>query len=331
MQFHYPKFIPLANLPTPIEKLERLSRNLDGPDVYIKRDDLTGCAVSGNKIRKLAFTVAEAFDQGADTLITCGGIQSNHARATAMVAAQMGMACHLVLWGESPEEKTGNLFLDQLVGAEIQFIPQNSADEINSILDETAYQLRQEGRKPYIIPEGASNEIGYFGYIQAAEEIKHQIEAQNLKFDTMITAVGSGGTLGGLVLGNMLFDLNVEPIGINVNHTATYFQNRISSVIEQMIEKYDWKMKLPRESIRLIDGYVGRGYALSRPEELSLIYEVARLEGIILDPVYTGKALFGLRDQIQKGRFVRGQKILFIHTGGIFGIFPKSQEFEAIL
>lgn len=330
MQLVYPKFLSLAKLPTPIEKLERLSSTWKGPDIYVKRDDLTGCVVSGNKIRKLAFTVAEAVDQGADTLITCGGIQSNHARATAVVAAKMGMACHLVLWGEFPEERTGNLLLDQLVGAEIQFVSQDSAGQMNAILNDTAQQLRQKGKNPYIIPEGASNEIGYFGYIQAAEEIKHQIETLRLSFDAVITAVGSGGTLGGLILGNVFFGLNIEPIGINVNHTAHYFQDRILGVVNQMSKKYHWKLKLSRESIRLIDGYVGKGYAITRPEELSLISEVARLEGLILDPVYTGKAMFGFRDQIRKGRFHKGQKILFLHTGGIFGVFPKNQEFQTI-
>jgi D-cysteine desulfhydrase len=331
MKFTYPKFLPLANLPTPIERLERLSNAWDGPDIYVKRDDLTGCAVSGNKIRKLAFSVAEAMDQGADTLITCGGIQSNHARATALVAARIGMACRLILWGEPPKSYQGNLLLDRLVGADIQFIPFDSFSDIESILADTAQQLRQSGKRPYIIPEGASNEIGYFGYIQAAEEIQHQLKEMRLKMDYIITAVGSGGTLGGLVLGQVFFGLNAEPIGINVNHTASYFQDRISGVIDRMIEKCGWKLKLPSSSIRLIDGYVGKGYAVSRPEELSLIAEVARLEGLILDPVYTGKAMFGLRDQIRKRRFTKGQKILFLHTGGIFGVFSKNREFEESL
>ena len=328
MKFTYPKFLPLANLPTPIEKLERLSDAWGGPDIYVKRDDLTGCAVSGNKIRKLAFSVAEALDQSADTLITCGGIQSNHARATAVVAARTGMACQLLLWGKQPNVYQGNLLIDRLVGADIQFIPSDSFSEMESVLADTAQQLRQNGKRPYIIPEGASNEIGYFGYIQAAEEIQCQLEEMDLEMDVIITAVGSGGTLGGLILGQIFFGLKAEPIGINVNHTASYFQNRISGVVDWMIKKYVWKLKLPKTSIRLIDGYVGKGYAISRPEELSLIAEVARLEGLILDPVYTGKALFGLRDQIRQGRFTKGQKILFLHTGGIFGVFPKNREFE---
>ncbi len=328
MRFTYPKFLPLANLPTPIEKLERLSDAWSGPEIYVKRDDLTGCAVSGNKIRKLAFSVAEALDQGADTLITCGGIQSNHARATAVVAAKTGMACRLILWGKRPNVYQGNLLLDRLVGAEIQYLPQDSFSDMESILDDTARQLREKGKRPYIIPEGASNEIGYFGYIQAAEEIQHQLETMNLKMDAVITATGSGGTLGGLVLGQVFFGLKAEPIGINVNHTASYFQDRISGIIERMIQKYSWELELPKPFIRLVDGYVGKGYAVSRPEELSLIAEVARLEGLILDPVYTGKAMFGLRDQIEKGRFTKGQKVLFLHTGGIFGVFPKSQKFE---
>jgi len=331
MRFTYPKFIPLANLPTPIEKLERISDAWGGPEIYVKRDDLTGCAVSGNKIRKLVFSVAEALDQGADMLITCGGIQSNHARATAVVAARTGISCRLILWGEPPKSCQGNLLIDRLAGADIQFVPQHSFADMESILADAARQLREKGKRPHIIPEGASNEIGYFGYIQAAEEIQHQLKEMDLEVDYIITAVGSGGTLGGLVLGRIFFGPEAEPIGINVNHTASYFQDRISGIIGRMIEKYGWKLELPKPSIRLIDGYVGKGYAVSRPEELSLIAEVARLEGLILDPVYTGKAMFGLRDQIRKGKFTKGQKVLFLHTGGIFGIFPKYLEFEESL
>jgi len=330
MTFQYPKSIPLANLPTPITKLERLSEKWGGPEIYAKRDDLTGCALSGNKIRKLEFSVAEAIDLGSDILITCGGIQSNHARATAVTATRVGMESFLVLRGDPPSEFEGNLFLNRLVDAQFQFITKEAYEDVDTIMAEVAEALRKQGKRPYIIPEGASNEIGYFGYIRAAEEISQQLKMMNLKIDTIVLPTGSGGTLGGLLLGQRFFELKAQPRGINVCDTAPYFQDRIHDVILKMISKYGWDLTISKEEITLIDGYVGEGYALSRPEELELIAEVARMEGLILDPVYTGKAMFGLRDQIRHGRFKKGEKILFLHTGGMFGLFINNKLFNDI-
>lgn len=330
MDFQYPRSTPLANLPTRIEKLENLSELFRGPEIYIKRDDLTGCALSGNKVRKLEFSVAEAIGLGADTLITCGGIQSNHARATAMAAAKMGMHSFLVLRGEGNAESEGNFFLDKLAGAEFQFITKEAYEKVDDIMAEVAETLHKKGRRPYIIPEGASNEIGYFGYIRAAEEISGQVEEIGVDFDYIVTATGSGGTLGGLILGKRFFGLKAQVIGFNVCDTADFFQDRIHAVITGMISKYGWDLDISRYEISLIDGYVGEGYALSRPEELELLTEVTRTEGIVLDPVYTGKTMFGLRDQIRQGRFRRGEKVLFLHTGGIFGLFPGREALENV-
>ena len=328
MAFWYPKSIPLANLPTRIEKLKTLSEMWGGPEIYVKRDDLTGCTLSGNKVRKLEFAVAEALEAGADTLVTCGGLQSNHARATAVAAAKVGMHSLLILRGEEGSREGGNLFLDRLLGAEVQFITPEAYETVDDLMAGIAETLRKQGRKPYVIPEGASNETGYFGYVRAAEEILEQSRETGLNVDVIVTATGSGGTLGGLVLGCKLFGLKVQPVGINVCSTAEAFQERIHGVIRRMIAKYDWDFDVAKDEIVLIDGYVGEGYALSRPEELALITDVARLEGVVLDPVYTGKAMFGLRDQIRRGRFRKGQRILFLHTGGIFGLFPKQGAFE---
>ena len=330
MKLQYPSSISLANLPTPIQKLERLSAAWGGPEIYIKRDDLTGSAISGNKVRKLEFSVAEALNRGADTLITCGGIQSNHARATALAAVKMGMRSFLVLRGEETSEYEGNIFLDKLFGAEFQFITPEAYEDVDNLMVEVAELLRKKGRKPYIIPEGASNEIGYFGYIRTAEEISDQLEKMGLEVDFIVTAVGSGGTLGGLILGKRFFGLSGQPIGINVCDTADYFQDRISGVITRMISKYGWDLEVSEDEIILIDGYVGEGYALSRPEELKFITEVARMEGIVLDPVYTGKTMFGLREQIRQGRFKKGESVLFIHTGGLFGMFPQRMAFQEV-
>ena len=224
----------------------------------------------------------------------------------------------------------GNLFLDRLVGAEIRFITPEDYSNVNAIMEEIAEELQADGRKPYVIPEGASNPVGTFGYTRAAQEIGEQMGQHGGPFDVVITATGSGGTLGGLLMGKKVFDLSFQPMGINVCDSAEYFQDRIQNMLDEMIDAYDLNVEIEREEIVLIDGYVGEGYAISRPEELTFMSDVARMEGIVLDPVYTGKAMFGLRDQIRQGRFSRGQRILFIHTGGIYGLFPKQSDFDAV-
>lgn len=327
MRLQFPKSVPLANMGTRIEKLERLTHALGGPEIYIKRDDETGSDLSGNKVRKLEFVIADAQAKGADTLVTCGGIQSNHARATAIIGARLGMKSFLVLRGDETDEYDGNLFLDKLVGAEFKFITEEEYEIVDDIMADVAKELRVQGRSPYIIPEGASNEIGVWGYIKAAKEIKDQIGETSLHIDHIVCAVGSGGTHAGLLLGSRLFGIEAEIVSLNVGKTADYFVDRIYGIIKKTEEQFGLERHISRDEIRVIDGYVGEGYALSRPEEIHFIEEIAKLEGIILDPVYTGKALFGLVDQIRKGRFSKEAKILFIHTGGIFGLFPKRDMF----
>jgi D-cysteine desulfhydrase len=328
MQPNEPGRVGLARLPTPIHKLERMTELLGGPEIFIKRDDLTGIGLSGNKIRKLEYLLAAAGEQGADTLITCGGIQSNHARATAVAAAQNGMNTVLVLRGESATPYDGNVLLDRLVDAEIRLVtPEQYAERIGEIMEEMAAELRGAGRRPYIIPEGGSNPLGVWGYIRAAGEIGDQLETMGLEPDVIITAVGSGGTHAGLSIGRKLFDLSARVVGFNVCDTAEHFRTLIGRLATGTIERYGLPVQVAADEIELIDGYVGRGYALSRPEELELIRTVARMEGLFLDPVYTGKAFFGLADQIRQGRFGKDHRILFVHTGGIYGLFtPEKRE-----
>jgi D-cysteine desulfhydrase len=319
-----PGRIELANLPTKIEKLERFSKELGGPNIYIKRDDQTGTEFSGNKVRKLEFTVKQALDMGCDMLITCGGIQSNHARATAAVAAKLGMSSYLVLRTKENIKPDGNHFIDKLLGANIKFItPEDYSNRRMEVMEELKEEMTLKGYKPYIIPEGASNGIGNFGYFKAMEEIIQQEKELGIKFDTIVTAVGSGGTYGGLILANELYEHDAKIYGINVCDDAEYFQNRIYCILNESVKYINKSLSMCKEEINIIDGYVGRGYALSRPEELEFIHEIGRLEGVILDPVYTGKAMYGLKDQIMKGNFKDSSNILFIHTGGLFGLFPK--------
>jgi len=328
MELSFPKKLNLAQTPTPIQKLERLSESLGGPTLYIKRDDLTGSGLSGNKVRKLEFTLYEALQEGADTVITCGGIGSNHARATAVAARQLGLTPVLVLRGKPGDYPDGNLLLDSLLGAELKFISRedysNSRDEI---MRELADRLEAEGHHAYVIPEGASNAIGAWGYANAFGEVLQQIAERRLEIDAIVFAVGSGGTQAGLLIGRSASGWDGEILGVNVCDDEAFFKQRIGHILDNFQQKYSTPLSVSENDIHLIDGYVGRGYALNRPEELQIIKEVAQLEGIFLDPTYTGKAMFGLMDQIKKGRFKKGQHVLFIHTGGIFGLFPKRQMF----
>lgn len=324
-----PEKISFANLPTKIEKLERFSKKLGGPQIYIKRDDQTGTEISGNKIRKLEFSVKEALDQGCNLLITCGGIQSNHARATAAAAAKMGMASCLVLRTNKEEPLEGNYFLDKVLGAQVRFITSEEySNRRMEIMEEIGEEMKKEGYKPYIIPEGASNGIGTFGYYEAMKEIMVQEKEMGVKFDAIVVAVGSGGTYAGLFLAHKAMNHTAQIYGVNVCDDENYFKNRIYDILHESFGYTNVQVDFSNDEIHILDGYVGRGYAQSRPEELDFIHELAKSEGVILDPVYTGKAMYGLAQEIKKGTFENCENILFVHTGGLFGLFPKKDMFS---
>lgn len=311
--------IILANLPTKIEKLEKLSKEL-GKNIYIKRDDQTGTEVSGNKVRKLEFSVKEALDNNCDYLITCGGIQSNHARATAAVAAKLGMGSYLVLRGREDNELEGNYFLDKLLGARIKFItPEEYSNNRAQIMEDIKDELSKEGHRAYIIPEGASNGVGSLGYYNAMLEILEQQKQMGIKFDAIACSVGSGGTYSGLYYGNKVTDNGAKVYGINIAGDKEYFLNIVEALLHELVKYTGQQIPINRDDINIIDGYPGLGYAISRYEEIEFIKHLAQLEGIILDPVYTGKAMYGLVQEIKKGTFDEHNNILFIHTGGIFG------------
>jgi len=325
-----PERLNIANLPTKIEELTRFSAKIGGPTLYVKRDDQTGLELSGNKIRKLEYSLKEAVSMGADTLITCGGIQSNHCRATAAAAAKLGLESCLVISGNETEIPDGNHFLNLLFGAEINFITQdeytNSRMEIMQNINE---KLSLQGKKGYVIPEGASNGIGSFGYFNAMEEIFSQEKELNIKFDAVVVAAGSGGTYAGLFHANKINNNNARIIGINIrNDDDGYFKDAISDILHESFSYTDRMIDFTKDEIEIINGYVGDGYAMSRPVELEFIRELAKTEGIILDPVYTGKAMLGLVHEIKKGMFKDCKNVLFIHTGGLFGLFPKKNQFH---
>ena len=333
----FPPQIHLAQLPTPVQPLRRLSKKF-GVELYVKRDDLTGIALSGNKIRKLEFVLADALAQKADTVITCGGGQSNHCRATAIAAAMLDLDCRLLLRTpdpSNPPEPEGNILLDRMAGAEIVWITPDEYQQRDELMAREAASLQENGRKVYCIPEGASNALGALGYIRAAEELVNDIAntvGGGNQPCTIINAAGSGGTSAGLILGAKIFDLNARIASVNVSSDRDYFVRAIGNICERAIADYQLNLNFDRQrDVEIIDGYVGLGYALSQAEELDLICEVARIEGIFLDPVYTGKAFFGMIQELKRDPKCFGERIVFMHTGGLFGLFPKAEQISPLL
>lgn len=323
-----PGRIPLANLPTPVHKLENLSRSL-GVQLFLKRDDMTGAEASGNKVRKLEFVVHQALGEGAKVLITCGGLQSNHARATAVVARRLGLDCHLVLRGRPEGTWGGNLLLDRLLGATFTFLPEDEFTEGHpEAMEEAGRRFLARGRKACLIPMGASNPTGTFGYAAAYEEILKQEACLEAPFDVIACAVGSGGTYAGLWLGSILHGSRHRILGIPVCDSGAVFTPIVRELVMKCLERLSAAPSLEGSLPEFVDGYVGRGYALNTPEEMDFITEIAGSEGVILDPVYTGKAFMGLLSEMKAGRLPDARRVLFIHTGGIFGLFPKAAEFR---
>lgn len=322
------KKLQLASLPTPIEKLSKLSQKVN-KEIFIKRDDLTDIIASGNKIRKLEYSIKEAIDSNCDVLITCGGMQSNHCRATAALAAKLGLKCVLLLRKEIGDNSiNGNAFLNHVLGADVIIKEYKDFQKNkNQYLNDLKKEYEDKGFHPYIIPMGASNGIGTLGYIDAYKEIVDYENENNITFDTIVCALGSGGTYTGLYIGNEIFDKKKDIVGINVCDNKEYFQKEIHRIILETLPLIN-KKSIDESHIHIIDGYVGNGYAQSREIERKEIIKLAQLEGIILDPVYTGKTYFGLINELNKGTFDKAKNILFIHTGGIYGLLAKADEFK---
>jgi D-cysteine desulfhydrase len=320
--------LSLANIPTKIVKAERLSKEL-GVNLFIKRDDQTGTELSGNKIRKLEYALKEAVDKGCTRIITTGGLQSNHCRATTAAATLLGLKTTLLLRVTDSTKIEGNYFLDKLFGAEVIFCsPEEYRNSRNEIMKMLANERDAKGDCCYIVPEGASFGIGSLGYFKAMEEIVEQERVMGINFDTVVIAVGSGGTHSGLYLANKYYNLGKRVIGFAVCDNSEYFSGRIHSINIEALEHLEFNVESSAEEIEINDKYVGIGYAISRKEELDFISYVASLEGIVFDPVYTGKAMYGLYSEIKNGKLTGAKNILFIHTGGLFGLFPKQDQFE---
>jgi len=312
-----------------LHRLDRLSE-LWGGEIWIKRDDLTGSGLSGNKVRKLEYLLADALTRGADTVITCGGVQSNHCRATALAAVQSRLKCSLLLRGTPPPELEGNLFLDRLAGAEIRFLSEDRYyNHLDEELQQTIEAIKSRGGIPYIIPEGGSNHIGAQGYVQAAAELRGQCDQLGLQPKRIICATGSGGTHAGLWFGVKSLNWDVEVWSVSVSYKREETASLIRNIILNMITNAKVPLTCSLEDIIVLDGYRGLGYAKADEREFKVIIEMARKEGIILDPVYTGKAARAIKEETQAGR-MPGTTI-FCHTGGVFGLFPFRRGLEAEL
>jgi D-cysteine desulfhydrase len=324
-----PPRLSLARLPTPLPRSRRIGPAL-GVNLYWKRDDLTGIELSGNKIRKLEFLFADAEASGADTVVTCGGEQSNHCRATAFAAAQRGLGCVLLLRvpdPSAPPAPAANSLLDRVAGAQIRYVSfaeYRRRDEIFAVVED---ELRRAGRRPYRIPEGGSNALGAWGYVAAVEELREQIAALGPASApppiTIAYAAGSGGTGAGLELGLRLGGwTDARALGFAVCDDRAFFQQRIAEIAGDASRRWNLGVTLAPDDVAVDDRFIGPGYARSTPEMLALIPEVARADGPVLDPVYTGKAFFGLRTSIERSELAREGTVVFLHTGGIFGLFP---------
>jgi D-cysteine desulfhydrase len=330
--FKVPPRIELARTPTPLLPLARAGAAFGlAEQFFVKRDDLTGSTLSGNKVRKLEYLLAAARAEGADTVVTCGGEQSNHCRATAIAAAELGMASVLMLRTDDPAHPPApeaNILLDRVVGAEIRWVSREEYRRRAEIFDEIVAGLRARGRKPYVIPEGGSNALGSWGYVGCVDELAAQLPPGPA---TIVYATGSGGTGAGLLLGVKLRKLPWRVVGVNVCDDRDYFVRVIGTIVEEAIRRFALPIELARDEIEILDGYVGRGYAKSRPEELAALRDLARLEGVVLDPVYTGKAWFGLRSELERDRRAFGERVVFLHTGGLPGLLAKAGELAPLL
>lgn len=313
--------LKFAHLPTPIEPLARLSAALNGPRLLIKRDDQTGLGLGGNKTRKLEFLVAEAQSHAAQTLITAGAVQSNHCRQVAAAAARFGFQCILVLAGDPLSTSSGNLLLDQLFGAEIVWTERASRTQA---LEVTFQQAWEAGRRPYLIPYGGSNATGAAGYVFAMKELISQTQPGHFLEkapDWIVFPSSSGGTQAGLALGARAFDYPVKVLGISVDEPQDVLQARVADLANQTADFLDEKIRLAPDEILVNSDYLGGGYGVLGEREREALQWFARLEGILLDPVYTGRAAAGLMDLIRRGFFARDETLLFWHTGGAPALF----------
>lgn len=315
--------LQLAQKPTPIQCLKQISALPPDIKIHLKRDDLTGLLTSGNKIRKLEYLLADAKSKKCDCIITAGAIQSNHLRTTLYTCATLGIKAVAVINGAKPEIFEGNLLLDSLFGADIYFLPTEEYEKMrNGFIQELMIKYQKQGYHPYSIPTGGSNGIGALGYLAAFQEMAHYIKMSGI--DAIFCAVGSGGTYAGLLIGKHINGIAIPLYGILVDETVEYFKTKIKTIINEASIILKKRLDIADDEIKLISGYIGPGYGIPYPEEIAIIQELAQ-QGIILDPVYTGKAFYGM---IQEKKRLNYNNPIFIHTGGIFSLFAYKEYFK---
>ncbi|WP_309665935.1 D-cysteine desulfhydrase [Tabrizicola sp.] len=322
--------VHLAHLPTPLEKMSRLSKELGGPEIWIKRDDCTGLSTGGNKTRKLEFLMAEALAMGADTVMTQGATQSNHARQTAAFAAKLGMACHILLEDRTGSNDAnyngnGNVLLDHLHGATTS--KRAGGQDMQAEMEQAAERLRAMGRKVYLIPGGGSNATGALGYVNCAFELVGQANDRSLVIDHLVTATGSAGTQAGLITGLKAINARIPLLGIGVRAPREKQEQNVFALALKTAEKLGCPDVVMREDVVADSNYVGVGYGIPREDTLEAIRMFAQLEGILLDPVYSGKGAAGLIDYCRKGKFKKGERVVFLHTGGSAALFGYDAAF----
>ncbi len=324
--------VHLAHLPTPLEPLQNLTRALGGPNIWMKRDDCTGMSTGGNKTRKLEFLMAEALEQGADLVLTQGATQSNHARQTAACAARLGMECHILLEDRTKSDNdnynhNGNVFLDHLHGATSEKRHEDGLD-MNAEMEAVAEKFRAEGRNAYTIPGGGSNATGALGYVNCAMELLTQANDIDLRIDHLVHATGSAGTQAGLAVGLMGMNSGVPLLGVGVRAPQKKQEENVCNLACATAEKIGCPGVVKRADIVANCDYVGEGYGIPAPGTIEAITMLARLEGILLDPVYSGKGMAGLIDLIRQGAFTADQNVVFLHTGGSAALFGYTHDFD---
>jgi len=317
--------------PTPLEKLANLTSHLGGPEIWIKRDDCTVVASGGNKVRKLEWLVGEALAQGADHLVTQGAVQSNHVRQTAAAARKFGLKCtalleHRVVTNDRDYLNSGNVLLDKLFGCEIEYRP--SGLDMNAEAVAKGEALKAAGGKPYVIPGGGSNRVGALGYVSCAQELVAQADEMGLRIDRIVTATGSAGTHAGLIVGLQGCNANIPVLGIGVRNPKDRQEAAVHALAEATAEYVGVRGGIPRASVEANCDYIGAGYGQPTEAMGEAVLMLAQLEGVLLDPVYSGKAMAGLIDLIRKGAFRKDERVVFLHTGGAVGLFGYTGFFE---
>lgn len=330
---NWPPRLDLARLPTPLTPLRRYSSRFDGVTLWVKHDELTGLETTGNKVRKLEFCIAQALADGCDTLITCGGEQSNHCRATAILGARLGLKVHLILRGSGLDHPDGNLLLDRLAGARIDVLPPERWGEHPTLARQLQERYRAQGRRAAFFPTGASDEVGVWGYVAACVEMQADFARLDLQPDCLVVATGSGGTQAGLVAGVALTGLDTRVVAFAVSDDADWFAAKVRQDLHAWRDRYGVDLDVDSLPVTTVDHTVAPGYGRAHPAVFETIHTLAQEEGLFLDPVYTGKAFHGMVAELQKAQagepsvLAGAREVVFVHTGGLFGVFPQRHHF----